>query len=136
MASIDDVRAIALGLPETHESVDGHRGGAVWATAAGAFAWERGPSKTDLVALEKLGREWPDGLTIGARTDGLETKEALLQTYPDVFFTIPHFNGYPAVLLRVDVIDVELLREVISDAWLLKAPKTVAKDWLAAQSEQ
>ena len=48
MAGLDDVRGIALALPATHESVDGHRGGAVWATSAGAFAWERGPSKVDL----------------------------------------------------------------------------------------
>ena len=51
MATLDDVRAIALSLPETHEAVDGHRGGAGWRTKDGLFAWERGPSKADLAKL-------------------------------------------------------------------------------------
>ena len=75
--------------------------------------------------------EWPDGPVIGVRTEGLDGKEALLGSFPDVFFTIPHFDGYPAVLVRLDAIDLEQLREVVTDAWLLKAPKRVAKEWLA-----
>ncbi len=133
MVDIDDVREMALALPEVIERVDGHRGGAVWGTKAGAVAWERGPSKTDLAALEKLGRTWPDGPVIGVRTDGLEEKEALLETYPDAFFTIPHFDGYPAVLVRLDAVDPEHLREVLTDAWLLRAPKRVARAWLEAR---
>lgn len=131
MPTLDDVRAIALSFPETAEKVDGHRGGAVWSAASGGFAWERGPSKTDLAALDALGRTWPDGPVIGVRTDGLEAKEALLGSFADVFFTIPHFDGYPAVLVRLDRIDDDLLREVVTDAWLLKAPKRLAKEWLA-----
>lgn len=130
MATLDDVRAIALSLPETFETVDGHRGGAAWRAKNGLFVWERGPSKADIAALDALGREWPEATVIGVRTDGEQVKEALLQTYPDAFFTIPHFDGYPAVLVRLDAVDLEQLREVIIDAWLLKVPKKLAKEWL------
>ena len=64
------------------------------------------------------------------RTDGLEGKEALLGAYPDVFFTIPHFDGYPAVLVRLDSIPPDFLREVITDSWLLKAPQRLSRAWL------
>ncbi len=131
MATLDDVRGIALDLPDAFEKVEGHRGGASWRTNAGMFAWERGPSNTDLVQLEALGREWPDGTVLGIRTDGLEAKEELLAAFPGCFFTIPHFDGYPAVLLRLAEIDVELLREVVIEAWLLRTTRTTAKKWLA-----
>ncbi|KRB36889.1 MmcQ/YjbR family DNA-binding protein [Microbacterium sp. Root180] len=134
MATLDQVRELALALPGVHERVDGHRGGATWRTDAGAFVWERGPGKADLVALEKLGRSWPDGVVVGVRTDGLDEKEALLETFPDAFFTIPHFDGYPAVLVRLDRIEVAQLREVVTDAWLLRAPRRVARDWLDAHA--
>lgn len=130
MATIDDVRAIALSLPETHEKVDGHRGGAGWRTRDGLFVWERGPRRADLAALAELGRSWPEGPVVGVRTDGLDGKQALLESFPDAFFTIPHFDGYPAVLVKLDAIDSDLLREVVTDAWLLKAPKALAKGWL------
>jgi hypothetical protein len=130
MPTLDDVRAIAMSFPETFEKVDGQRGGAGWRTSAGLFAWERGPSKADETALAARGSTWPEGPVVGVRTDGLEAKEALLGTFPDAFFTIPHFDGYPAVLVRLDEIPEELLREVVTDAWLLKAPKRLAKAWL------
>ena len=132
MATLDDVRAIAMGFPGAVERVDGHRGGASWRMPSGAFAWQRGPSGRDLEQLAELGREWPAGDVIGVRTDGLQVKDALVETYPDAFFTIPHFDGYPAVLVRLDAIDVDQLREVITDAWLLKVTKRAAEEWLAA----
>lgn len=131
MATIEDVRAIALALPETFEKIGGHRGGASWRVKDGLFVWERGPGATDLRQLDALGRSWPEGPVVGVRTDGAEGKEALLGTFPDLFFTIPHFDGYPAVLVILDAIEVEHLREVITDAWLVKAPRRLAKEWLA-----
>ena len=130
MATLDDVRAIALDLPDVVERVDGHRGGATWRTPAGAFVWQRGPSRRDLEQLEALGRSWPAGDIVGVRTDGLQVKEGLLETYPDAFFTIPHFDGFPAVLVRLDAIAADHLREVITDAWLLKVTKRVGREWL------
>lgn len=131
VATLDDVRAIASGFPGAIERTDGHRGGASWRMPSGVFAWERGPSRRDLDQLAALGREWPAGVVIGVRTDGLPVKEALIETYPDVFFTIPHFDGYPAVLVRLDAIEVDHLREVITDAWLLKVGKRAGQEWLA-----
>ena len=131
MPTLDDVRAIAMSFPETIEKVDGHRGGAGWRTHDGLFVWERGPSKADLTALAALARTWPAGPVVGVRTEGLEGKEALLGSFPDAFFTIPHFDGYPAVLVRLDAVDADLLREVITDAWILKAPRRLSKAWLA-----
>lgn len=132
VATIDDVRAIAMGFPGVAERTDGHGGGASWRTPSGVFAWERGPSGRDREQLAALGREWPAGEVIGVRTDGTQVKDALIETYPDVFFTIPHFDGYPAVLVRLDSIEVDHLREVITDAWLLKVGKRIAREWLAA----
>ncbi|WP_109208834.1 MULTISPECIES: hypothetical protein [Microbacterium] len=132
MATLDDVRTIALGFPGVLERVDGHRGGASWRTPAGAFVWQRGPSGRDLEQLAELGRDWPEGDVVGVRTDGLQVKEALLETFPKAFFTIPHFDGYPALLVRLAAIDPEQLREVVTDAWLLKVAKRVANEWLSA----
>jgi hypothetical protein len=57
----------------------------------------------------------------------LEEKEALLASEPDKFFTTPHYDGYPAVLVNLPAIDADELREVITDSWRLKAPKRVLK---------
>ncbi|UIP58852.1 hypothetical protein DSM26151_17410 [Agromyces marinus] len=133
MLALDDVARIALALPQTEEVVEGHRGGRAWRTKNGMFVWERGPTGADLTALDAAGREWPDGAVVGIRTDGLHTKEALLEANPDCLFTIPHFDGYPAVLVRLDRVDPALLRELIVDAWLDRAPKRVAREYLAAE---
>lgn len=131
MASVDDVREIALALPGVDESTNGHTGEAAWRVTSGQVAWLRGPRATDLRQLAEIGREWPDGIVLGVRTGSLEEKEALLAAEPDVLFTIPHFDGYPAVLVRLDAIDRERLAEIIADAWLTRAPARVAKEWLA-----
>lgn len=135
MATIDDLRAITRSLPQTEESDHhGHGGGLAWRVGSGgAYVWERGPRKTDLASLEALGLTWPEGVVIGVRTDGEEAKAALLASFPDVVFTIPHFDGYPAVLVRLDDIAPDLLAEIVSDAWLVKAPKRLAKEWLASR---
>ena len=91
----------------------------------------RALSPDEVRLLADLGREWPDGVILGIRVDGEQAKAAAIETYPDVFFTIPHFDGFPAVLTRLDAIDEQLLREMLTDAWLLRVPKTVATAWLA-----
>lgn len=131
MASIDDVRAIALVLPGVEEVVSGHTGEAAWRVKSGQFAWLRGPSATDLRQLSDLGREWPAGEVLAVRVADLEEKEALLAAEPDVLFTIPHFDGYPGLLVRLDAVDRDRLDEIVTDAWLVRAPAGVAKEWLA-----
>lgn len=131
MATIEDVRRIALEFPRVTERAEGHHGGAAWRTTAGMLAWERPPSRHDLQQLEALGREWPEGAVIGLRVDGEQAKAALTETYPEAFFTIPHFDGYPAVLARLDALDEQLLRELLTDAWLLRVPATIGRAWLS-----
>ena len=128
MASWDDVERIALALPETtEEQAWGNRH---WKVKGKGFVWERPLRKSDLKAL---GDDAPDGPILGARVEHLVAKEALLQDASGVFFTIPHFEGYPAVLVLLDEIDLDGLDEVIVEAWLCRAPKRLADEYLASR---
>jgi hypothetical protein len=89
--------------------------------------WERPLRHSDLRAL---GDAAPNGPILGARVEHLGAKEALLADDPDVFFTTPHFDGYPAVLVRLDKIALEDLDEVIVEAWLARAPKRLAQRYI------
>ena len=124
MATWDDVRRIALALPETEERTS--RGLAAWTVRKKFFVWERPLRRAD---LEALGDEAPTGPILGARVEHIVAKEALLADDPDVFFTTPHFDGYPAILVRLDKISLEDLEEVIVEAWLVRAPKRLAKQY-------
>jgi hypothetical protein len=128
MATWDDVQTLALRLPETSESST--RGNRSWQVADKLFVWERPLRKSDVAAL---GTTAPDGPILGVRVEHLVAKEALLASDPEVYFTIPHFNGYPAVLVQLEKISVQELEEVIVDAWLSRAPKRVAKAFLDAR---
>lgn len=130
MATVEDVRRIALVLPGVTERVNGHTGEAAWRAARGDLAWLRGPSGRDLEQLAELGRSWPDGEVIGLRVSSTEDAAALLDAEPAIFFTIPHFDGYPAVLVRLAEIDPNYLSEVLLDAWLTRVPQRVARAWL------
>ena len=125
MAGWADVRRIALGLPETAEQPV--HGTAAWKVRGALFVWDRPLRKGD---LDALGAAAPDGPILGARVANLEAKEALLAEDPEVYFTIPHFDGYLAVLVRLDRIGAEELRELIIEAWLCRAPKRVAAEYL------
>jgi hypothetical protein len=127
VATWDDVRRIALALPETSERVS--RDLRRWEVKDKGFVWERPLRRAD---LEALGDHAPDGPILGARVEHLVAKEALLADDPEVFFTTPHFDGYPAVLVRLDRIGPEDLSEVIVEAWLARAPKRLAKAYVDA----
>lgn len=133
MVSIEDVRAIALALPGAVEAVSGHTGAAAWRLKSGQFAWLRGPTGADLRQLAEVGRDWPEGAVLAVRVADLGEKEALLAAEPGALFTIPHFDGYPGLLVRLDVVDRDRLEELIADAWLVRAPSGVAKEWLAVR---
>jgi hypothetical protein len=121
MATWEDVRRIALALPETREHES--RGTAGWRVKDKGFVWERPLGKADRAAL---GAAAPDGPILGVRVADLDVKETLIADDPDIYFTIPHFNGYPAVLVRLDRIPAAELADVIRQAWLLRAPKRLA----------
>lgn len=128
MATWDDVRRLALDLPEATESTA--YGQLAWKVKDKLFVWERPLRRSD---LEALGDAAPDGPILGARVEHLVAKEALLADDPDVYFTTPHFEGYPAVLVRLDAIGAEELRELVVEAWLARAPKRLAAAFLDAR---
>jgi hypothetical protein len=121
MATWDDVRRLALSLRETDERES--RGLAQWRVKEKLFVWERPLRASDLKAL---GDQAPDGPILGARVEHLVAKEALLADDPSVYFTTPHFDGYPAVLVRLEAIADDELRELVVEAWLCRAPKRLA----------
>jgi hypothetical protein len=124
MADWDDVRRIALALPEVSE--EPLRGLRSWRVRDKLFVWERPLRKSDLRAL---GDSAPDGPILGARVEHLGAKEALIADDPEVFFTIPHFDGYAAVLVLLERIALDVLEEVVVEAWLARAPKRLAREY-------
>jgi hypothetical protein len=125
MATWDDVRRIALALPEASERMSRER--RQWRVKDKLFVWERPLRQTEIEALEDRA---PDGPILGARVEHLGAKEAYLAEDPDVYFTTPHFDGYAAILARLDRIAVEGLDELITEAWLARAPKKLVKAYL------
>ncbi len=116
---------MALALPETSERLS--RGLRQWRVRDKLFVWERPLRRAD---LEALGDDAPDGPILGARVEHLGAKEALIASDPGVFFTTPHFDGYPAILARLDRIGLDDLHELIVEAWLARAPTRLAKAYL------
>jgi len=120
MANQNDVRRIALALPGAREEAErfafsvedgGKRKGFVW-------VWrERVAPKKPRV---------PRADVIAVRVRDQAEKAALLAGDPDVFFTEPHYNGFPAVLVRLPAVTLPLLRRLILDAWRYQAPRHLA----------
>ncbi len=129
VATWADVRRVALALPETSERSSAG-GAAEWRVRDVLFAWDRPLRKRD---LEELGEAAPSGPVLTARVPDVGVKQALLETDGGVYFTTSHFDGYPAVLVRLDEIDVAELEELLVEAWLARAPKRVAKRFLEEQ---
>jgi hypothetical protein len=129
MADWDDVARLALALPETSERES--RGSRQWRVKDKLFVWERPLRKTD---LEQLGDAAPDGPILGARVEHEAAKQALLQNDEGVFFTIPHFDGYPAILALLEPMPLDLLEETVIEAWLCRAPPKLATAYLERES--
>jgi hypothetical protein len=124
MADIEDVRRIAMALPGTAE--DSSRGQARWRVRDKLFVWER-PLRPKEAA--ELGDAAPAGPIVGARVEHLGAKEALLADDPRVYFTTSHFDGYPAILARLQRISAADLEELVTEAWLVRAPKRLAAEF-------
>jgi hypothetical protein len=126
MATWEDVRGIAMALPEASERVS--RELCQWRVRDKLFVWER-PLRAK--EIETLGDEAPDGPILGARVEHLGAKQALLADDPHVFFTTYHFDGHPSILVRLERIAVADLDEVIVEAWLARAPKRLAQAYVS-----
>jgi hypothetical protein len=126
MAGWDDVSRIALALPEAGERL--RRDTRQWWVRDRMFVWERPLRRRE---VEELGEEAPDGPVLGARVEHELAKRALIGDDPRIFFTTSHFKGYPAVLVRLERISVADLEEVVTEAWLVRAPKRIADAYLA-----
>lgn len=129
MATLDTVARIVASLPGTAEtsSATGLRW---WVVKNKTIAWERPLRKSDLAAL---GGRAPKGTILGIWLPDLMSKMSLLSANPDVFFTTPHFDGHPSVLIPLARIDASTLRAVILDAWLSRAPKRLAAEYRAKE---
>jgi len=125
MATWEDVSRLALALPEVVEGTDTN--GYKWEVHRKHFAYERPLRKRDLAGL---GASAPDGPILGLRVAELVDKQGLIGSNPAVFFTIPHYEGYPAVLALLEKIELDQLQEVLTDAWLCRAPKRLAAAYL------
>ncbi len=126
MATWRDVRRIALALPGATEEATSS-GKAAWIVNKKFFTWERPLRKSDFAALGNMA---PTGPILGIMTADLEMKEVLLASDPAVYFTTPHFDGYPAVLIRLGKITSNELKDVIVEAWLARAGKRAAAAFL------
>ncbi|HET6276658.1 MAG TPA: MmcQ/YjbR family DNA-binding protein [Candidatus Cybelea sp.] len=126
MATWRDVRRLALALPGASEEQTSS-GRAAWIVNRKFFAWERPLRPADLAAL---GNTAPKGPILGVRTPDLEMKDVLLASNPRVYFTIPHFDGYAAVLIMLEKIAAKELRDVITEAWLCRAGKRAVAAFL------
>lgn len=123
MATWDDVREIAMALPGTEETM--RWGNRSWVVKRG-YVWERPLRRKD---VEEVGEQ--TGPVLGARVAHEHEKQALLAEDAGVFFTTSHFDGYPAVLVRLDRIGRGRLEELIVGAWGEVAPRRVVRTYLA-----
>jgi len=126
VATWDDVARIVGELALTSEPSP-HE----WRVGKKLLAWERPLRPSDREALAGSGVEPPEGDIIGVRVSDEGVKFALIADEPDVYFTTPHFDGYPAVLIRLEQIAPRDLAEVITEAWLTQAPKKLVQEFLA-----
>jgi hypothetical protein len=118
MTSLDDVATVCLALPGTTEVTS--RGARQWRVKDKLFVWERPLRRAD---LDELGDAAPSGIVLGARVPDEGAKAALIAEEPDVYFTTHHFDGYPAVLCRLDRLDAQSLTELAAEAWSCRAPR-------------
>jgi hypothetical protein len=125
-ATLDDVARYALALPNV--TVGERYGSRTWFVGKKGFVWERPLTKADIRRLD--GAAPPDGPIVAVTVDDLGEKEAVLAAGEKGFFTISHFDGYPAVLIQLKVVAKRALKDAIVDAWLACAPPKLADEYM------
>jgi hypothetical protein len=124
--TLDDVAAVANGLPSVTEGE--RHSNLTWSVNGKGFAWERPFSKAD---IKRFGDVTPPaGPILAVRVLDLADKDAALAAHRESFFTIPHFDGYSAVLIQLRLVTRKALREAIVDGWLACAPPILADEYL------
>ena len=130
MFTLVEVEELATSFPEV--TVGSRYGNTTWFVDDKAFAWERPLSKAD---IKRWGDDepLPQGDIVALATDGLDEKEAILQSGTKGVFTVSHFDGYPAVLVLLDAVPKRAMREMLLDAWLASATPSTAEAFLVTR---
>lgn len=132
--SFDQVAKAALALPDVVERE--RHGNRTWFIGKHGFAWERPLTKADIRRFGDAGETPPDGPILAVRTADLDDKEAVLAAGIPGVFTMAHFDGYPSVLIQIELARVAAVRELIVDGWLACAPPTLADTYLAKEKRR
>ena len=126
--TLEEAAAMAMELPEVTEGARWNN--RTWFVKGKGFVWDRPLTKAD---VKRFGdAPVPDGEILAIRVEDMHEKEAVLEAHPKAFFTITHFDNYPAVLIQLKKVGKRELREAIVDAWLACAPAKLAKEYVAA----
>ena len=133
MPTMADLNQLAMAMPQTTKEVSDD-GRPSYLVHGKMYCFHRGrrPDATD----PETGERMSDVLMFRVADEGV--KELFLSDGRGVFFTTPHFNGYPAILMRIPALaklDRQELADLVAESWLTRAQKRVAKAWLADHSE-